>query len=91
VADWRGQPVSGAWVRARARRLTSGDGVSAGVVARAEWAGGGPRGEKSRARGGGGGRGCGLGIGLARGREVFFYFYFPNFYFYVYILFLLNN
>jgi hypothetical protein len=26
------------------RRLASGDGLSAGVVARAEWAGGGPRG-----------------------------------------------
>jgi hypothetical protein len=55
VADWRGHPVSGARARARARgrRLTSGDGVSAGVVARAEWTEGGPRGEKSRARGGG--------------------------------------
>jgi hypothetical protein len=35
--------------RARGRRLTSGDGVSVGAVARAEWAGGG----RSRARRGG--------------------------------------
>jgi hypothetical protein len=46
VADWRGQPVSGARARARARvgRLAGGVGLSVGVIAHAEWAGGGPRG-----------------------------------------------
>jgi hypothetical protein len=46
VADWRGQPVSGARARARARvgRLAGGVGLSARVITRAEWAGGGSRG-----------------------------------------------
>jgi hypothetical protein len=72
------------------RRLASGDDLSAGVVARAEWAGGGPRGGEVASARGWAGRGCGPGIGLARGRERFLFFIlflFFNFYFYFYILF----
>jgi hypothetical protein len=52
VADWRGQPVNGARVRARARvgRLAGGVGLSAGVIERAAWDGGGPRGGGSHER-----------------------------------------
>jgi hypothetical protein len=46
VADWRGQPVSGARARERARVEAAGKwvGLLAGAIMRAEWAGGGPRG-----------------------------------------------
>jgi hypothetical protein len=90
VADWRGQPVSGARARARARvgRLAGGVGLSVGVIAHAEWAGGGPRGGESRVRGESG-RGCGPGIGPAKGEERFLFFLFPIsiFRFYFYLLF----
>jgi hypothetical protein len=56
-------------------RLAGGVGLSVGVIARAEWAEGGPRGGKSRARGESG-RGCGPGIGPARGEKGFSFFQF---------------
>jgi hypothetical protein len=70
------------------RRLASGDGLSAGVVARAEWGGGGPSGGEAASARGWGGRGCGLGIGPARGRERFLFFQFLFLFLYP---FLLNN
>jgi hypothetical protein len=89
VADWRGQPVSGARARERARVEAAGKwvGLLAGAIMRAEWAGGGPRGGggKSQARGGSG-RGCGPSIGPARGKG-FSFFLISKFYFYFYVLF----
>jgi hypothetical protein len=70
------------------RRLASGDGLSAGVVAHTEWAGSGPRGgEVASARGEWPRVWAGNRPSLG-GRKVSpFLFLFSNFYFYFYILF----
>jgi hypothetical protein len=73
------------------RRLASGDGLSAGVVARVEWAGGGPRGgEAARARGDWPRRGPG--IGPARGEKGFSFFIFIFQFLFIFLFhFLLKN
>jgi hypothetical protein len=57
------------------RRVASGDSLSAGVVARAEWAGGGPRGGEVASARGGGGVAAGVGRESAQpGGERFLFF-----------------
>jgi hypothetical protein len=69
-------------------QLASGDGLSAGVVTRVEWAGGGPRGGEVASARGGVAAGVGRESTQLGGRKVSpFLFLFSNFYFYFYILF----